>query len=97
MSELPSFAAPEYPVRRPTLVGEEMEGLDEIIYVDNDSGTSVSLNTMGAAILELCDGHHALDDIVTIILETVGGEEDQVRRDVGAILQEFAAYGLFEA
>jgi len=96
VSDLPSFAVPEYPVRRPTLVGEEMEGLDEIIYVDSDSGSSISLNTVGAAVLELCDGHHALSDIVAIILETIGGNEEQVSRDVRDILQEFAAYGLFE-
>jgi len=78
------------------LIGEELQGMDEFIFVDTASGTNVSLNTIGATILELCDGQHTADDITSLIVETTGGAPEQVAADVRDILQEFAAYGLFE-
>ena len=90
------FPVPEHPRARPTWIGEELEGLDEIIYVDTESGASISVNTIGAAILDLCDGEHNADQIATIIADTLQAEPFQVLQDTQNILEEFAAYGLFE-
>ena len=95
MPEQLNISVPEYPVKRPTLVGEELEGMDEIVYVDTDNGTNVSLNVIGATILELCDGEHTADAIVDIVLESLPGDRNQVKKDIDQILTEYAAYGLF--
>ncbi|MFQ5518792.1 MAG: PqqD family protein, partial [Mariprofundus sp.] len=95
MPEQLNINVPEYRVKRPTLIGEELEGMDEVVYVDTDNGNNVSLNVIGATILELCDGKHTAEDITGLILESLPGEHDQVRKDVDHILMEYAAYGLF--
>jgi len=95
VTEQLNISIPERPIKRPTLIGEELEGMDEVVYVDTDNGTNVSLNTVGATILELCDGEHTADDIANLILENLSGERNQVQKDVQQILMEYAAYGLF--
>jgi len=88
-------SVPEHPVKRPTLIGEELEGMDEVVYVDTESGINVSLNVIGATILELCDGEHSIENITDLVLENLSGEREQVSKDIRHILMEFAAYGLF--
>ncbi|MES0371041.1 MAG: PqqD family protein [Mariprofundaceae bacterium] len=95
MTESLNLSAPEQPIKRPTLVGEELEGMDEVVYVDTENGTNVSLNVLGATILELCDGDHTIDSITDLILETLPGDREQVKKDVHHMLIEFTAYGLF--
>ena len=95
MTEQLNISVPEYPTKRPTLIGEELEGMDEIVYVDTDNGTNVSLNVIGATILELCDGHHTANDIIEIVLDSLAGDREQVKKDIDQILVEYAAYGLF--
>jgi len=95
MNEQTTFTIPEYPTKRPSLIGEELEGMDETIYVDAENGSHVSVNTIGAAILELCDGSHTVEQITTIITESVNGDAERIRKDTHHILQEFAAYGVF--
>ena len=95
MTEQLNISVPEYPIKRPTLIGEELEGMDEIVYVDTENGTNVSLNVIGATILELCDGSHTMDNIVEIVLESLPGDQAQVKKDIEQILMEYAAYGLF--
>jgi len=90
-----TFTIPEYPSKRPSLIGEELTGMDETIYVDAESGNHVSVNMIGAAILELCDGTHTADQITDIIIESVTGDADQIRKDTLNILLEFSAYGVF--
>lgn len=86
---------PEHPIKRPTLVGEELEGMDEVVYVDTETGTNVSLNVVGATILELCDGQHSISDITDLVLESLPGDREQVEKDIRHILMEYAAYDLF--
>lgn len=95
MSEQLEISIPKHPIKRPSLVGEELEGMDEIVYVDTESGTNVSLNVIGATILELCDGNHSIENIIDLVLENLSGEREQVSKDIHHILMEFAAYGLF--
>ena len=90
-----NITVPTHPIKRPSLVGEELEGMDEVVYVDTENGTNVSLNILGATILELCDGSHTEKDIVHLILENLSGDAELVAKDVQQILMEYAAYGLF--
>jgi len=95
MNKQTTFSIPEYPSKRPSLIGEELEGMDETIYVDAENGSHVSVNTIGAAILELCDGSHTVEQIIAIIIESVDGNPERIRKDTHNILLEFAAYGVF--
>jgi len=90
-----NISPPAQPIKRPTLVGEELEGMDEVVYVDTENGSNVSLNVLGATILELCDGEHTIDSITDLIIETLPSDRKQVKKDVHHMLIEFAAYGLF--
>jgi len=95
MNQPAEFSFPEYPIKRPTLIGEELSDMDETIYVDNESGSHIAVNTVGSAILELCDGTHTAAQIASIIAESVDCDPDRVHKDTQHILQEFAAYGAF--
>lgn len=96
MGEQAAFSVPERPVKRQSLMVEEMQGEGDFVFVDNETGTSISLNTVGATILELCDGSHSEASIAQLVAESTGGDSEQVASDVHEILLEFAAYGLFE-
>ncbi len=85
---------PVKPQKVDGLTSEELEGLDEIIYVDSENGASFSLNLTAAAILDLCNGQRSHDDLATILRDTVHADMEQARTDVKAILAEFAEHGL---
>jgi len=87
-------ALPEKPKKKESLIGEELEGHLEVLYVDMDTDSSFSLNTTASAILELANGKRTCQDIVDIICETVGGEPQQVYRDTESVLEEFLAHEL---
>ncbi|MFQ5581013.1 MAG: PqqD family protein [Mariprofundaceae bacterium] len=95
MNEMTAIKVPQHPKKKDGLIAEELEGMDEVIFVDTESGSNFSLNTMASAILELCDGEHTADDIATLVCDTFNGDMQQISKDTRAILMEFAAYGLF--
>jgi len=82
------------PLKVEGLASEELEGLDEIIYVDPENGASFSMNPTAAAILDLCNGQRSIDDLAAILHDTVHADMKQARTDVEAILTEFAEHGL---
>lgn len=85
---------PAKPQKVETLESEELEGMDEVIYVDREDGNSFSLNLTAAAILELCDGNRSKDEIVELVREQCHEKQARVAQDVEAILEEFAEYGI---
>jgi len=95
MTETAGIHVPLRPKKKASLIAEELEGMDEVIFVDTEDGSNFSLNTMASAILEMCDGEHTADDIVRLICETFHGDMERISKDTHAILTEFAAYGLF--
>jgi methyltransferase-like protein len=97
LKHLPDIHVPERPCKRPELVGEEMEGMEEVVYVDTETGSNYALNIVAATILELCDGTRTSDDIAAVILGSLDADPVRVHRDTQAILEEFAAYGLIRA
>jgi len=96
MSNTPEFTVPDYPRKRQGLVREEMEGVDEVIFVDNVSGSNFAMNRMAAIVLEMCDGDHTPAAIAGIIAESLAANPEQVSADTQAILTEFSAYGLID-
>jgi len=91
-----SQALPEYPMRRDTLVFEELENSQEVMVTDNADGSSLSLNLIATSILEACDGQHSLQDMVNMICEVLDADANIVQQDVMAILEEFAIFGLLQ-
>jgi len=94
LKNLLDVEVPERPRKKPELTGEELEGMNEVIYVDAESGSNYSLNIVAATILELCDGTRTSADIAAIILDNMEADAERVQADTRAILEEFAAYGL---
>lgn len=88
---------PEHPEKDANLSSEELEGLDEIIYVRPDSGASFALNLTAAAVLDLCNGQRTRIEIADIIADAAGGgtaDKARVASDVDSILQQFVDCGL---
>lgn len=89
---------PEYPQREPSLFGEELEGLDEVVYVRPVDGASFSLNLTAASILDLCDGKHSRESIARLLHDSLPTDDTPdlatVRADVDAILGNFIEQGL---
>ncbi|HXH71813.1 MAG TPA: PqqD family protein [Mariprofundaceae bacterium] len=97
MRENPDFPVPEFPRKRQGLVREELQESDDVIFIDNASGSNFAMNRMAAIILELCDGAHTPEAIASIISESVPkSDPEQVASDTAAILSEFSAYGLID-
>ena len=94
MTELLEFEVPEYPIQKENIICEELEGVDEVIFVDEQTGNNYAMNRMAAVIINLCDGEHTVDHIAQIIHETLQGDLDVIRTDTRAVLAEFSAYGL---
>ncbi len=91
-----SIPLPEYPLRRDTLVFEDLNDTQEVMVTDNADGSSLSLNFIATGILEACDGKHNMQDMVAMICDTLQADETKVQHDVRAILEEFAAFGLLQ-
>jgi len=85
---------PERPEKVEGLLSEELEGLDEIVFVRPEDGASFSLNPTAAAILDLCNGQRSHDDLVAILHDTVKADIEQAKLDMESILTEFVEYGL---
>ena len=89
---------PEFPEKIPSLSSEELEGLNEVIYIRPEDGASFSLNMTAAAVLDLCDGTRNRDDIARLLAGFLpsGSTPDAatVSSDVDTILRTFADNGL---
>lgn len=96
MSDPNNITVPEKPLKKEGLISEELEGMDEVIFVDDETGSNFSLNTVAAAVLELCDGTHSCEDIARILSETLKADREVALKDTHHILIEFVAYGLIK-
>jgi len=94
MTDTLDFTTPKYPIRRENIIAEELEGMDEVIFIDPKNGDNFAMNRMAAIILELCDGQHTAEDISLIIHDTLHAEPNRISKDTCAILSEFTAFGL---
>ncbi len=94
MSDILDVTVPDYPIRRENIIAEELEGMDEVIFIDPETGDNYAMNNMAAVILELCDGKHSAEDMSRIIQETLAGDFERIHKDVQAMLAEFSAFNL---
>ncbi len=97
MDDILNISIPEKPIKRDGLTCEEMEGMDEVIFVDSETGSNFSVNLVAAAVLDLCDGNHTDEDIANFLSETLDIGRQCALIDTQAILSEFVAYGVIQA
>lgn len=96
MDDILNISVPEKPIKRDGLTCEEMEGMDEVIFVDSETGSNFSVNLAAAAVLDLCDGNHTAEDIADFLGATMNTDRQRALIDTQAILSEFAAYGVIQ-
>jgi len=95
------MSLPELPERVENVLGEELEGLNEVIYVRPEDGGSFSLNMTASSILELCDGQRNRAEIARLLADALPAgsapDQEKINADVDAILASFVDYGLIYA
>lgn len=67
---------------------------DWAILFDPDTGNTFGLNPIGVLIWKQLDGHHSLDDIVTIIKEAAADVPSDVIGHVQAFVKNATGFGL---
>ena len=92
---------PEYPEKDASLCTEELEGLNEVIYVRPTDGATYSLNVTAASILEWCDGKRSHLEIARLLADALPEhdrpEMSRISADVESVLNHFAEHGLIHA
>lgn len=88
---------PEYPEKIAGLDSEELDGLDEVIYVRTEDGASFSLNLTAAAVLDLCNGQRSCREIAAEIEEISVPGGQNIVADVEHIIEQFVDCGLVYA
>ncbi len=97
MDDILNISVPEKPIKREGLTCEEMEDMDEVIFVDDETGSNFSVNLAAAAVLDLCDGNHTDEDIADFLSETMNTDKQRALIDTQAILSEFIVYGVIQS
>ena len=69
---------------------------EELIAVDSRTHEAFLLNEMGAAILDFCDGHTDVEEIVIKIVDILGEDKDVVAAAVQSFVRELGEKGLLE-
>jgi|SRR5580692_4307123 hypothetical protein len=67
-----------------------------VLLFQKDTSLAVPVNQAGAAIWEMCDGAHSLDQIVDKLAETYDQERSRIEQDVRIFLNELMRLGLVE-
>jgi len=92
---------PERPEKVADLSSEELEGLNEVIYVHPANGASYSLNMTAASILEWCDGQRNRQEIAGLLADALPTDTrpdmPTLLADVDATISSFVDCGLVYA
>jgi hypothetical protein len=67
-----------------------------VLLFQKQTGTAVPINPVGAAIWEMCDGGHTIDQMVDRLAEDYDGERSRIDRDARAFLTELVRLGLID-
>ncbi|HWY47048.1 MAG TPA: pyrroloquinoline quinone biosynthesis peptide chaperone PqqD [Bryobacteraceae bacterium] len=67
-----------------------------VLLFQKDTSLAVPVNQSGAAIWEMCDGAHTLDQIVDKLAETYDQQRSRIEQDVRTFLEELTRLGLVE-
>lgn len=82
------------PKRKDSLVLEEMD--DDIMLADFTGSQIHTLNPTAAAIWEMCDGEHTLEQIAGELADHYGIGVEAVLQDVEKVVGDFSEKGLLE-
>lgn len=69
---------------------------ETILLFQKDTSLAVTVNQSGAAIWEMCDGVHTIDQIVDRVADTYDQERSRIEQDVWTFLDELRRLGLVE-
>jgi hypothetical protein len=67
---------------------------NEMVVLKSDANAAHILNTTAAAIWELCDGQHSLDEIAASICDRFEVSFEQARGDIEQIIGRFIKVGI---
>lgn len=79
-----------YPAPHPQTAGRVIDG-EAVIMLAEDSEIQV-YNEVGSRIYSLCDGQHAIDEIVTMLVDEYNIDRETATNDVVAFVQELVAH-----
>jgi hypothetical protein len=81
------------PIRREKVIERELEG--ELVLHDPDTERTVLLNPVSAAIWDLCDGEHTVEEIARCVAEHFrGAVEGQVLEDTIEAVERLQSEGV---
>jgi hypothetical protein len=67
-----------------------------ILLFQKDTSLAVPVNQSGAAIWEMCDGAHTIDQIVDRVADTYDQERSRIEQDVRTFLDELMQLGFVD-
>jgi hypothetical protein len=79
----------------PTVVATELD--DEIVLLNLDTGVYYGLDTVGAEVWTLLSKELDFDSIIACLLEEYEVTDDQLRADVGELLEQLLEHQLVQA
>jgi len=96
VSETYEIVVPNQPKRIDKLVCEELEEQNQYVYINEDDGTTMTLNATASAIFDMCDGTQTAEDMAAVISDTLAVAQADALRDVRDIFAELAGFGFFQ-
>jgi hypothetical protein len=69
---------------------------ETVLLFQKDTSLAVPINQAGAAIWEMCDGVHTVDQIVDKLVEAYDQERSRIEQDVRNFLDELIRLGLVD-
>ncbi|HEX4595640.1 MAG TPA: PqqD family protein [Bryobacteraceae bacterium] len=82
-------------VRRPEVDANPLPDQTVLLF-QKDTSLAVPVNQAGAAIWEMCDGGHTLDQMVDQLAETYDQDRDRIEQDARAFIEELLRLGLVD-
>jgi hypothetical protein len=69
---------------------------ETVLLFQKDTSLAVPINQVGAAIWEMCDGAHTVDQIVDELVEIYDQDRSRIELDVRTFLDELIRLGLVD-
>jgi hypothetical protein len=82
-------------IRRPEVSANALPDQTVLLF-QRDTSLAVPVNQVGAAIWEMCDGAHTVDQMVDKLAEIYDQERGRIERDAHAFLDELIGLGFVE-
>jgi len=82
-------------IRRPEVDSNPLADQTVLLF-QKDTSLAVPVNQSGAAIWEMCDGAHTIDQIVDRVADTYDQERSRIEQDVRTFLDELMQLGFVD-